>query len=146
MDMTLAVLAAGCAGLFSGAALYVSLVEHPARVSCGPEVAVREFVPSYKRATVMQVALALAGLLVGLAAARAYSDLRLALASVLLAAVVPFTIIVILPTNKRLVDPSLDPGSETAVVLLARWGRLHAVRTALSLASFLLFLSWLAKR
>jgi Domain of unknown function (DUF1772) len=144
--MTLVVLATACAGLFSGASLYINLVEHPARVSCGPELAVREFAPSYKRATVMQVSLALAGLLLGLAAARAHSDLRLVLASVLLAAVVPFTLIVILPVNNRLVDPSLDPESADALALLARWGRLHAVRTALSLSSFLLFLSWLAQR
>ena len=44
--------------LFAGAALYVSLVEHPARLSCGTELAATEFGPSYKRATVMQVALA----------------------------------------------------------------------------------------
>ncbi len=144
--MTFVALAAACAGLFSGAALYVNLVEHPARVSCGPEVAVREFAPSYKRATVMHVALALAGLLFGVAAAFAYSDLRLALASVLLVSVIPFTLIAVLPVNKRLVDPSLDAGSADAMALLARWARLHAVRTALSLLSFLLFLSWLAQR
>jgi len=44
--------------LFAGAALYVSLVEHPARLSCGTELAATEFGPSYKRATVMQVVLA----------------------------------------------------------------------------------------
>jgi Anthrone oxygenase len=144
--MTLVVLATACAGLFSGASLYVNLVEHPARLSCGPELAVREFAPSYKRATVMQVSLAMAGLLCGVAAAFSYSDLRLALASVLLVSVIPFTVIAILPVNKRLVDPSLNAGSADAMTLLARWGRLHAVRTALSLLSFLLFLSWLAQR
>ena len=47
----------------------------------------------------------------------------------------------ILPTNKRLLDPSLDKDSDLAEQLLQRWGTLHAVRSALSLASFLLFLS-----
>ena len=32
-------LAVGCCGLFAGAALYVNLVEHPARISCGVELA-----------------------------------------------------------------------------------------------------------
>src|SRR5438477_5971848 len=41
-------------GLFAGAALYVNLVEHPARMSCGIAVALAEFRPSYKRATIMQ--------------------------------------------------------------------------------------------
>jgi hypothetical protein len=44
--------------LFAGAAVYVSLVEHPTRLSCGTELAATEFGPSYKRATVMQVVLA----------------------------------------------------------------------------------------
>jgi hypothetical protein len=43
----LEIIAALAAGLFSGAAVYISLVEHPARVDCGPAVAVREFRPSY---------------------------------------------------------------------------------------------------
>src|SRR5215471_7922334 len=58
-----------CAGLFCGAALYVNLVEHPARMSCGQELAVREFAPSYRRATIMQVSLALVGVVLGLVAA-----------------------------------------------------------------------------
>ena len=58
----------------------------------------------------------------------------------LLGAVVPFTLIVILPSNKRLLDPSLDKDSELAQQLLQRWATLHAVRSALSLASFLLLL------
>src|SRR5688500_16255965 len=52
--------------LFAGAALYVSLVEHPARLSCGTELAATEFGPSYKRATVMQVALAVLAAIAGL--------------------------------------------------------------------------------
>jgi hypothetical protein len=40
-----------CAGLFAGAAIYISAVEHPARLSCGTELALREFAPSYHRAS-----------------------------------------------------------------------------------------------
>jgi hypothetical protein len=32
----LLILSTACAGLFCGAALYANLVEHPARMSCGP--------------------------------------------------------------------------------------------------------------
>jgi Domain of unknown function (DUF1772) len=46
----------------------------------------------------------------------------------------------ILPANKRLLDPSLDKDSQLAAQLLQRWATLHAVRSALSLASFLVFL------
>jgi hypothetical protein len=46
-----------CTGLFAGAALYVTLVEHPARLECGTELAVAEFAPSYRRGAVMQALL-----------------------------------------------------------------------------------------
>jgi hypothetical protein len=49
------------AGLFAGTAVYITFVEHPVRVSCGPGVAVTEVRPSYQRATVLQVALAVVG-------------------------------------------------------------------------------------
>jgi len=47
-----------CCGLFAGAAIYVNLVEHPARMECGTEIAATEFGPSYRRAAVMQASLA----------------------------------------------------------------------------------------
>jgi len=138
--MLLLLLATACAGLFCGAALYVNLVEHPARISCGQELAVREFAPSYRRATIMQAALAIAGLALGLCAAWQLRAARVLAGAVLLGASVPFTLIVILPTNKKLVDPALDPQSTQTAGLLKRWNRLHGVRTALSAAAFGLFL------
>ena len=61
-------------------------------------------------------------------------------AGVLLGSVIPFTLIVILPTNKQLLSPALDRGSAEAERLLARWGRLHAVRSILSGIALLLLL------
>ena len=108
------IIAAGCAGLFAGAAIYINAVEHPARVSCGSELALREFVPSYRRGTVMQASLATVGCAIGLWSAWLLDDGWVLLAAVLLGTVVPFTLMVILPTNKRLLDPLLDPGGDTA--------------------------------
>ena len=54
--------------------------------------------------------------------------------------VIPFTLVVILPTNKELESQELDLGSEEADRLLRRWGRLHVVRSLLSGAAFLVFL------
>jgi uncharacterized protein (DUF4415 family) len=67
--MFLLALATMIAGVFFGAALYVSLVEHPARVSCGAAAAVEEFRPSYRRGAVMQGGLSAVGCALGLAAA-----------------------------------------------------------------------------
>jgi uncharacterized membrane protein len=131
-------------GLFAGAALYVSLVEHPARRECGSALAVTEFRPSYRRGAVMQASLAAVGCLAGVGDwARGHGVLPL-VAGLLLAAVIAFTLIVILPTNKRLLDPALDAGSGEAAALLARWGHLHAVRTAAGLVAILLLALHLA--
>ena len=55
---------------------------------------------------------------------------------VALGLVVPFTLIVILPTNHRLLDPGLDADGPEALALLTRWGRLHAVRSVLAMVAF----------
>jgi hypothetical protein len=140
---SLAILASG---LFAGAALYITFVEHPARMQCSTTVALTQFAPSYKRATIMQASLAVLGTLVAIAAWLQGAPAPWLIAGLLLGAVIPFTLIVILPTNKRLLDPSLDKDSEQAQQLLWRWGRLHTVRSALSLVSFLTLLFAALKR
>ena len=130
-----------CAGLFSGAALYVSLVEHPARMECGTQIAVMEFGPSYRRAALMQATLALAGFVFSIIAWLSGSHPLWLLGGTLLVLVVPFTLIVIMPTNRMLLDPSLDTNSEKAHQLLVRWGQLHAVRAILGLFAFALLLA-----
>ena len=94
----------------------------------------------------MQASLALVGCALGVAAWARSGDLPVLIAAVLLGAVVPFTLIVLLPTNKQLLDLSLDARSESAAKLLTRWGRLHAVRSVLSLAAFVLLLTHLMGR
>jgi uncharacterized membrane protein len=133
-------------GLFTGAAVYINLVEHPARVQTGIRPALAEFAPSYKRATVTQVSLAILGFLGALIAWRSRSDARWLVGGGLLVSVVPFTALVILPTNKKLLDPATANDLDLAEKLLDRWGKLPAVRSVLSLASLLMFLFLLGKR
>ena len=143
--MPFEIVALVCAALFSGAAAYITFVEHPARVSAGPTVALAEFRPSYRRGTVMQASLAALGLVAAVLAWRASRDVGILIAGLLLGSVIPFTLLVILPTNKRLLDPSLEASSPEAAAMLARWGMLHAVRTVVSLAAFALLVSRLAR-
>lgn len=128
------------AGLFAGASVYINLVEHPARMQAGTHVALAEFAPSYHRATVTQVSLASLGFLGALVAWRLRSDARWLVGGGLLVSVIPFTALAILPANKQLLDPATANDSALAERLLNRWGRLHAVRSVLSLAALLLFL------
>lgn len=134
------------AGLFAGASVYINLVEHPARMQAGTQVALAEFAPSYHRATITQVSLASVGFLSALAAWRLKSDARWLVGGGLLVSVIPFTALAILPTNKQLLDPATANDPDLAERLLNRWGKLHAVRSVLSLVALLLFLFSLGNR
>src|SRR5881409_286529 len=127
------------AGLFAGASTYVTVAEHPAWLECGQALAVRVFGPSSRRAGIMQGGLAMVGLVAGAAAWLQGSGVGWLLGGLLLGGLVPFTLVVIMPTNRRLLDPGLDSGSGEARELLSRWGRLHAVRTVVGVAVFVAF-------
>jgi len=79
--------------LFAGASVYISLVEHPARMECGVELAATEFAPSYRRATIMQATLAAVGLLASVAAWLAGATFWWLVGGLLLGAVIPSTLI-----------------------------------------------------
>jgi hypothetical protein len=134
----------GCT-LFTGAAVYITAVEHPARLSCGTKVAATQWAPSYKRATVMQVPLALVGGIAGIALWAQGGGPLWGWAALLLLSVIPFTLIVIRPTNHQLLEPKRDLGSDETRRLLEKWGRLHGIRSALSLMASILFV-WGATR
>lgn len=131
-------------GIFAGAAVYINFVEQPARLSCGIEPAVREWRPSYRLGTFMQAPLALVGSMAGLVSWWFERRAGWLLGGILLFLVIPFTFLVIFPTNKRLESADLVLRSEEAGRLLRRWGWLHAVRSVLGLVAFLVFLISLA--
>ncbi|MGO9566085.1 MAG: DUF1772 domain-containing protein [Desulfomonilaceae bacterium] len=141
MERIFETIAALASGIFTGAAVYVSLVEHPARMECGTKLAATEFGPSYRRASVMQASLAAIGFAMATAAWLTGASSWWLVGGILLGSVIPFTLIVIMPTNKKLLHPDLDKESELTLHLLEKWGRLHVVRTLLSLISFLIFLA-----
>jgi uncharacterized membrane protein len=140
------ILATLACGMFAGAAVYVSLVEHPARLACGVEIALTEWKPSYKRGTVMQASLAVIGSF--LAGLSWWLDKNSAwlIGGIFLFAVVPFTLIVILPTNKKLESGKLDSASPETEHHLRHWGILHAVRSLLGFLAFVIFLMALRYR
>jgi Domain of unknown function (DUF1772) len=143
--MMLELLATLAAGLFSGASIYINLVEHPARMQCGTALAIAQWGPSYKRATVMQAGLAAIGFLSATGAWILGGQGSWLIGGILLGLVIPFTLIVILPTNRKLGTPDLARESLDARRLLDRWARLHAVRSVLSFSSFLVFLFLLTR-
>jgi uncharacterized membrane protein len=137
--MLLEILATLSAGLFAGAAIYIDLAEQPARNRIDIAAALTEWRPSYKRAAVVQPLLAAVGFLSALAAWLMGASAWWLVGGVLLVAVIPYTLIVALPTNNRLLDPAIEKDPDLARRLLVRWGRVHTVRSVMSLATFLVF-------
>src|SRR5258708_13235752 len=125
-------------GLFTGAAVYISLVEHP-RMECGVELAAAEFPPSYRRASIMQATLAAVGLLCPIAAWVAGATFWWVIAGALLGLVIPFTLVVITPTNNKLLNPPLDRRSSQKGSLLSHWGTFNSRRTLIHALTTLLF-------
>lgn len=127
------------ATLFSGAALYISLVEHPARLGLADGPLLMQWQPSYKRALPIQSGLAVAGGAAGLIVGYLSTDWRWFSGSILLLANWPFTLIAILPVNKRLMAmTALQAGAESRTMLV-QWGKLHDIRSALGAVTTLLF-------
>ena len=143
MVNALGLVAVGCCGLFAGAALYINVVEHPARMSCGVEIALRQWAPSYKRAAVMQASLAVLGGVAGVLTWALVGGRGYLVGALLLLAIVPFSLLVVLPTNNRLLDLHAKGEVGDAHELLQRWNGLHAVRSGLSVAAFAFMLSGL---
>ncbi len=127
------------AALFCGAALYINVAEHPARMTLDTRSAATQWAASYRRATWLQAPLALLSLIAGLGVWLLGGGLGWALAAVLIGAVIPFTFLGIMPTNKALLTPDRDLSGEEPRLLLGRWAKLHAVRTVLSAAATILY-------
>jgi hypothetical protein len=139
-------------GLFAGAAAYITFVEHPARTECGDDVALIQWYPSYRRAAVIQPILAAGASLTGAAVAYWTKSRPYAIGSALIGAVIPFTLVFIMPTNRRLLElwihrfDSAGYNKHEAAVLLRRWSNLHSVRTAASLIALICFVLPLVNR
>src|SRR5262249_1869451 len=141
-DLVTFVAVVACA-LFAGAAVYINLVEHPGRLACGTEVAARQWAPGYKRATVMQAPPAVNAALAGLARWPGDGGVLWLGGAVSILAVVPVTLLVIFRTNTRLLEPGRDLASAETHRLLVAWGRLHGIRSVLSLIASALYV-WAA--
>jgi hypothetical protein len=142
--MLQALLALVAASAFTGAAVYISVAEHPARLALADAPALAQWQPSYRRAVPMQAGLALLSAGVGLWAWLDLGAPMLLAGALLILAVVPFTFLVIMPTNKRMLEASPDRAGPETRAMLVRWGGLHWVRNLLGLASIAAFVLALA--
>jgi uncharacterized membrane protein len=129
------------AAAFAGTAIYVSLCEHPARLKLDPRAMLTQWKPSYKHGAAMQAPLSLIGTILGLIAWWQTGNWMWLAGAVSLILPWPFTLLVIKPTNDALLATDIQNAGPQTQAMIEKWGRLHAVRTALGVLAAALFLS-----
>ena len=135
----IALLALIVAALYSGAALYVNLVERPALLGLDDRAALAGWKIALKRGALTQAPLCVVGFLLGLVAWLMTYSIAEALGALAMLAGIPWTVAIILPVNKALQATAPEAAGERSRTQLQRWYALHSVRTALGLLALIAF-------
>ena len=124
------------AALFAGAAVYINIAEQHARMTLDDASLLAEWKPSYKRGFMMQSSLAVISAALGVAAFFfSQYDWRWLVGAGLILANWPYTLFIMMPTNRMLQTTPADSASALTRDVVLQWGRLHAVRSALGLGA-----------
>merc|ERR1712062_26798 len=139
------------AGLFTGGALYINIVESPARATHEPEEALRIWRPSFVRAKKYLSKLAVVSGLTSVSAAYCLSGevcpLSWFAAGCAMLTIPPLTMVFIVPGNNELMDENLcnELSDDAVEEKLAMWNRRHAMRSLIALGSFT-YMVWLISK
>ncbi|QPC92347.1 DUF1772 domain-containing protein [Mesorhizobium sp. INR15] len=138
--MIFGLLALSVAAAFSGAAIYVSVAEQPARLRLEDKALLQEWQPSYKRGAAMQASIAIVACVLGLIAWWQTGGPGFLVGAVMIILPWPWTLIVMMPANRVLEAMNAGATNPQARALIVRWGNLHLVRAALGVLATLAFL------
>ena len=127
--------AAACA--FFGAALYINLVEQPARLKLDARSMVREWVPSNRRGFLLLAALALVSAILAYVDFARTGDVRWIVGGTVILASWPYTYFVVVPVNIWLC--AIPPKRSAVRELMRDWGLLEWGQTAIGLGACCIF-------
>ena len=128
--------------VYFGSTAYITLVEHPARLACSPEVALAQWAQSVK-STPRYAASALIAATAALVHSKAALSSPWTWGSILLLTVLPFTVVTLFPIQRQLAEPNSLLEPIQAIAKLREWGTRHSVRACLGIGAFALFV-WAA--
>jgi hypothetical protein len=136
-------LALAAAGAFTGASLYVNVVEQPARLALYDAALAKEWESSDHRGFVVLASLAFVSALCGFVAFREIDDIRWLAGTLLVIASWPYTYFAIVPLNNRILGfiSAEAPGEARKTIVL--WGRLEIGQTALGVLAIIVY-AWAA--
>ena len=127
------------AAAFSGAALYVNLVEQPARLELDDQAILNEWTPSDRRGAALLAALSLLSAGTGLIAYFSSEDVRWAIGALIVILSWPYAFFAMAPLNDQIL--TLAPRDIGAARLLVRqWGLLEYGQTAIGVFACAAFL------
>jgi Domain of unknown function (DUF1772) len=138
--MLIGQLALICAAVFTGAAIYVSVCEQPARLHLDDRALLTQWKPAYKNGTVMQAPLVLIGAALGAVAWWQTRDWLWLIGAIVFLSAWPYTLFVIFPTNRALLSSDASNAGLRERALIEKWGALHAVRSGIGVVATFLFL------
>ena len=136
-------LALAAAGAFTGASLYVNVVEQPARLSLDDAALAKEWEPSDHRGFVVLAGLALMSAVLGFVAYRELNDIRWLSGAIVIIATWPYTYLAIVPLTNRILAFISAEALDEARKVIDLWGRLEIGQTAIGALATLLFI-WAA--
>jgi len=119
------------AGLFAGAAIYISLAEQPARLALDDRALLLEWKGAYRRGFAMQAPLAFLGFVLGILAWFQTRNVSFLAGALLMLANWPWTFLVVMRANKPLMATDPEQAGTSSRTLIVKWNAFHAVRSVL---------------
>ena len=127
------------ASAFFGAALYINIVEQPARLALDASSMVREWIPSNRRGFVMLSSFAIISAILAYVDYARTGDLRWTIGGLVIIASWPYAYFVMIPANIWLYAIPPDASPSATRELMRDWGLLEWGQTAIGLGACCVF-------